>query len=187
MLERCDQNYGFLEQKNKPSWACLTFCLTKGRWQRNSLSFNDFSSGFLVRFPSPALCFDFSSAPYGDRLGLGSGTAKKQPPQGFFVERKQRPEIAEASKGRSSRNGQQDQHRACKKSRKPEKACGEDQKNPVYAQSIRKIRSVDGQGGEKGYGRIKQNLCGGPVQAYGNIPDDQSADQGKGARKFARA
>jgi len=44
---------------------------------------------------------DISPVPYFRRLGLGRGAAEQQASQGFLVQGKQGPEVAEAPEGRS--------------------------------------------------------------------------------------
>lgn len=89
------------------------------RWQETSWTRN-----IQTREKCPLV--HLASVPHFGRLCPGCRTAEKQSPQGFSVKGKQRPEIAEASEGRRSGNGQQNEDYADKEAGQSAKPCSQD-------------------------------------------------------------
>lgn len=130
---------------------------------------------------------DFATIPYAGRLSLGRGTAEKQPAQGFSVEREKRPEIAEAAEGGRGGHRQQGERQARQEPGQAEQACCQQQQEPVEADGIAEVHVHDGQGGQQRDGGIEQHVHGSPVQAHGNVPDDQPSYNGQGAGELPGA
>ena len=108
-------------------------------------------------------------------LGLVGGAAEEEAFQGGAVEGEQGPKVAEPCEGRGGKDGACNQHQADEKARKAPHSSRDDQENTIDPQGIGNFQAGEGEIRQHGDGGVEEDFCGSPVEADGDISDQQAA------------